>query len=111
MQLFWASPLLLFPLFFWGPMVTVFVLVLSALAVGCAFATSWFNRYSALLIRMFVDPEKLANFMRQIFFATHIRMSSWLIGIFVGYCLWKVKGKRSPIPWASNKIIHEREKV
>jgi hypothetical protein len=101
MQLFWLSPLLLFPLFFWGPWMTVVVLLFSGLAVACAFSASWFNGYQAVLIRMFIDPQKLQDYVRQIFFATHVRMSSWLIGIFIGYVLWKVKGKKSPVPWVN----------
>lgn len=106
MQLFWAAPLLLFPLFFWGSNMIIVVLALSGAAVGCAFAASWFNGYQALLIRMFLDMEKLQNFVRQIFFATHVRMSSWLIGIFIGYVLWKAKDKKSPIPWVIKRIIN-----
>lgn len=101
MQLFWASPLLLFPLYFWGPMVTAFVLLLSALSVACAFTVSWYNGYQAFLLRMFLDMDLLMDYVRQVFFATHVRMGAWLIGIFVGYVLFKVKGKKSPIPWVN----------
>jgi hypothetical protein len=97
MQLFWASPLLLFPLYFLGPAFTVIVMVLAGLTVACAFMVSWYNGYRAFFISMAIDMDQVFGYLRQIFFATHVRMGAWLIGIFVGYVLYKLKDRKSPI--------------
>lgn len=110
MQLFWASPLLLFPLFFWGEWVTVLVMLLAGLTVGCAFTVAWFNGYRAFFLSMVVDMDQVFGYLRQIFFATHVRMGAWLIGIFIGYVLFKVsKDKKSPIHWVNNYFFKGSE--
>lgn len=102
MQLFWASPILLFPLFFWGAWFTVIVMLLAFLTVGCAFTVAWVNEYRAFFISMVLDIDQVFGYLRQIFFATHVRMGAWLIGIFVGYVLFTLKDKKSPVNKVKN---------
>lgn len=107
MQLFWASPLLLFPLFFWGPWFTVVVMVLSGLTVGFAFTVAYWNGYRAFFISMIPNIDLIFGYLRQIFFATHVRMGAWLIGIFVGYVLFKIKDRKSPL----NRVISDSQLI
>lgn len=72
-------------------------MLLSGLTVGCAFLVAYFNGYRAFFISMIPNIDLIFGYLRQIFFATHVRMGAWLIGIFVGYVLFKLKGRKSPI--------------
>ncbi|CRK92296.1 CLUMA_CG005855, isoform A [Clunio marinus] len=92
MQLIWASPLLLFPLYFWRKWV---VWVAPALVLLTIFYTNivafWFD-FRAFIV---LNPlDKLADFLRLVYFPTHARMGPFLIGISLGYFLGKMEKRK-----------------
>lgn len=94
MQLFLGAPLLLFPLYFWGAWFTLIIVLIVGLTIACAATVAYFYEFSAFIVHMLLDFDKLMEFARMIFFATHIRMGPWLIGICCGYFVYKAKNGR-----------------
>lgn len=92
MQLIWLSPLLLFPLFFWGKKFSWFVILLMLLTIGCIFTVSYWNEFMVFLLLM--PLPTIAEFLRLILMPTHTRMGPWLIGVFTGYILAKMRDRK-----------------
>ncbi|KAG5671530.1 hypothetical protein PVAND_001724 [Polypedilum vanderplanki] len=99
MQLFWFAPLLLYPLFFFGAWFLLFICLVVILSIGCASTVAYFYGFQAFFLNMLLDTDKLFEFIRMIFFATHIRMGPWLIGVFCGYICYRCKDGKSKINW------------
>lgn len=105
MQLFWAAPILLFPLYFIGPFFLIFVFICFGLAIACATTVSYFYGFQAFIINNVVPFEKLTQYLRMIFFATHVRMGPWLIGVICGYIIYKLKDGNRRINYVSGSEI------
>lgn len=98
MQLFWLSPLLLFPLFFFGRNFLWVIGALVLLTIGCTFTVSYLNEFLAFPLRM--GPELDTRYTQLVYIATHTRMGPWLIGVGLGYILFKTRNgqiKLSPV--------------
>lgn len=85
-QLYLISPLILFPLYKWGYKVFPF-------AAAATLAASLYVTIRSI-------QEKFNFFYRTLFwwfklyYATHCRFGSWLIGILFGYFLFETRNKR-----------------
>ena len=99
MQLFWAAPIILFPLFYLGGWFLIFIFVVVGLTIACASTVSYFYGFQAFLINNAFPMETLQAFVRMIYFATHIRMGPWLIGVFCGYIVFRLKNTKRKINW------------
>ncbi|KAL7026866.1 hypothetical protein ACKWTF_005209 [Chironomus riparius] len=99
MQLYWAAPLLLFPLYFLGPFILVLITIIVGLTIACAATISYYYGFEAFLFNNIIPVTRLMDYMRMIFFSTHIRMGPWLIGIMCGYLSYRLIKEKAKINW------------
>jgi hypothetical protein len=95
MQLFWLSPLLLFPLYRYGKKIVAAIPILVALSISCRFAVSYINDFKAYTSLM--DTAGILLHKKTIYIATQTRMGPWLIGVLLGYVLVCTKGRKIEI--------------
>jgi hypothetical protein len=85
------------------------------LTIGCAVSVSYFYEFMVIPFNMIFTPDvgvtiyRIFEYLRMIYFATHIRMGPWLIGVFCGYIMFRNRDKKFKLNWVSgienNKII------
>jgi hypothetical protein len=92
----------LFPLYFFGPLILLLIIVIVGLTIACAATVSHFYGFQAFLFNNVIPPSKLMDYMRMIFFSTHIRMGPWLIGIMSGYIAYRLIKSNAKINWVRN---------
>jgi peptidoglycan/LPS O-acetylase OafA/YrhL len=95
MQLFWLSPLLLFPLFYYGKKFSWVIVLLLSLSMACTFTVSYINEFSAY--SMLMRGSMRQNYDRLIYVSTQSRMAPWLIGVLLAYLLFKNRNKKVKI--------------
>ncbi|KAF2887396.1 hypothetical protein ILUMI_18777, partial [Ignelater luminosus] len=98
-QLILISPILLLPLKRWPRITLVVMGILAVCSSIAAFLSSWFLE---ITMNMFLDTDKYNDYKRYFYYAPWIRGSSWLIGLIVGYVIFKVKRKQ--FQFAVNKV-------
>jgi peptidoglycan/LPS O-acetylase OafA/YrhL len=103
MQLLWLSPIFLFPLYFWGRKFSWVVIFFVLLSIALIFTYSFINEFMAFIALNALD--KLGDFVRLIFMPTHARMGPWFIGIFCGYILNRMRGRKLVINRVSSSKI------
>lgn len=95
MQLFWLSPLLLYPL--WKTPVIGKILLGTCFIIGLAID---FGVAYGFEIRVSV-PERRANiewdndYKTRMYYTAHTRYNSWLVGIIIGYMLNNIKKQKT----------------
>lgn len=95
MQLFWLSPLLLYPLHRYGKKFIAAIPILVALSISCRFAVSYNNDFKAYTSLM--DTAGILLHKKLIYIATQTRMGPWLLGVLLGYVLIITKDKKVKI--------------
>ncbi|KAJ3630520.1 hypothetical protein MTP99_011713 [Tenebrio molitor] len=87
-QLYLISPVLLYAL--WKhPRICLSFLVLCVLGfVGVSFYVAWVNDLSAILTNFYGN---VSNYENLYYFLTHTRCAPWLIGLILGYYIFKLK--------------------
>jgi hypothetical protein len=90
MQLFWASPLIIYPAFKLGRRFIWMIPVMIVLTMACAFMISY--RYGFMAFPRLTGAA-FGHYNRVIYLGTHIRMGPWLIGFLLAYILFKVHDK------------------
>ncbi|XP_065155198.1 O-acyltransferase like protein-like [Atheta coriaria] len=91
MQLFLLSPLILFPIKRW-PRITLAAIVVAALAsISTSFAVAWVHKLTDMNSINLDNPNALTDYMTIYYTATYTRAAPWLIGIIVGYYIYKIK--------------------
>lgn len=98
MQLFWLSPLILYPLWKWGRRFVTVILLLILLSMGCVFATFYTNNYKLRFMSMANGGDILGRF-KKIYYPTHTRMGAYLVGVTLGYILHRTKDRNVSISW------------
>jgi xanthine/uracil permease len=93
MQLFWLSPLLLYPRY--GKKFIAAIPILVALSTSCRFAASYNNDFKAYTSLM--DTAGILLHKKIIYIATQTRMGPWLLGVLLGYILISMEGKKVKI--------------
>ncbi|KDR21237.1 Nose resistant to fluoxetine protein 6 [Zootermopsis nevadensis] len=92
MQLFWISPLILWPMLKWPRKLNL--LLLGALVAGgivCSFTVTYVNRFPAGVLAG-VGPE-WEDKNKYEYVTTHTRCTPWIIGLSLGYILHNTKNK------------------
>jgi len=93
-QLYILSPLVLIPLWKWGYKAVVPIIVLALLSNGCVF-TLFMNRgFSTFNLGDILTMER----MRLTYMPTHARYAPWLIGVLVGFMMYRSKNHNIRIP-------------
>lgn len=95
MQLFWLSPLLLYPLHRYGKKFIAAIPILVALSISCRFAVSYTNNFKAYTSLM--DTAGILLHKQLIYIATQTRMGPWLLGVLLGYILIITKDQKVKI--------------
>ncbi|XP_065155196.1 nose resistant to fluoxetine protein 6-like [Atheta coriaria] len=91
MQLFLLSPLILFPIKRW-PRLTLAAIVVAALAsISTGFAVAWVHKLTDINSINLENPNASLDYMKMYYTATYTRAAPWLIGIIVGYFIYKIK--------------------
>ncbi|KAF2896150.1 hypothetical protein ILUMI_10023 [Ignelater luminosus] len=94
MQLFVFSPLMLTGLKK-APKATMTVLtVLSICSILSAFLTQWFRQMHTSTFAAYLTS---VDSVIHIYYPTHSRASSWIMGLMLGYCIHKTKSKETGI--------------
>ncbi|KAF2900220.1 hypothetical protein ILUMI_05972 [Ignelater luminosus] len=101
-QLFLISPLLLLPLKKWPKVTLIMIGFLSVCSSTAAFLTSFFLELGGNPSSQ-TDLEKSEAYIKYYYFATWIRCLPWLIGIIVGYGIFKIRRTQKEL--FINKII------
>jgi hypothetical protein len=104
MQLFWASPLLLFPLYWWGRSIVWVIPVLVVLVISYVTYISVQNGFVVFILNIIVSST-LGDFLTDVFMPTHSRMHVWLIGVLTGYLCAKTRTTKFRMHWASIYIF------
>ncbi|KAL9695964.1 hypothetical protein quinque_015249 [Culex quinquefasciatus] len=92
MQLFLLSPLIVYPLWRWGPRVLIAVGVLILASMGCLLSVYLINDLRASVLDAGLLQERIA------YLPTHTRMGAWFVGLFLGYVLHRIKRRTIVIP-------------
>uniref|UniRef100_A0A8D7ZYQ8 Nose resistant to fluoxetine protein 6 n=1 Tax=Culex pipiens TaxID=7175 RepID=A0A8D7ZYQ8_CULPI len=92
MQLFLLSPLIIYPLWRWGPRVLIAVAVLILASMGCLLSVFLVNDLRASVAEASLLRDRLA------YLPTHTRMGAWFVGLILGYVLHRIKRKPIQIP-------------
>ncbi|GLV35422.1 uncharacterized protein CBL_01428 [Carabus blaptoides fortunei] len=90
-QLFFLSPIILIPLWRW-PKNTLIALV--ALFVGSIISPFVVSYHFDMPVSI-VETVSNLNYMDYYYYATHTRYGPWLIGIIMGYFLFKIKSNKA----------------
>lgn len=102
MQFYLIAPFIIFPLRRFGfrfiPVVCLIVLA----SLGFIFGYSIAQRFH------FNDTP--VNYMKYVYYASHARITQWLVGIILGFLLYKKESKMSNIHkvfnWSTLKKVH-----
>ncbi|KXJ74406.1 hypothetical protein RP20_CCG013730 [Aedes albopictus] len=94
MQLYFLSPLILFPLWKYGKRFVPAVVFLALLSIACVFSTFMVNGYRLNKSA----PVGDGLWPRKTYHATHARMSVWLFGVLFGYFLHRTKSRTIRLP-------------
>lgn len=100
-QLFILSPFLIYPAWKWG---RKYIWSLGLLA----FMSSIYILIMSLVYEIHVTPRSAREFdlyFRWIYFATHARMGPWLVGIILGYVLYKHRNEKVRINRALDSVL------
>uniref|UniRef100_A0A8D8A1J5 Nose resistant to fluoxetine protein 6 n=1 Tax=Culex pipiens TaxID=7175 RepID=A0A8D8A1J5_CULPI len=92
MQLFLLSPLIIYPLWRWGPRVLIAVAVLILASMGCLLSVFLVNDLRASVAEASLLRDRLA------YLPTHTRMGAWFVGLILGYVLHRIKRRTITIP-------------
>nr|XP_008192686.2 PREDICTED: nose resistant to fluoxetine protein 6-like [Tribolium castaneum]XP_015835054.1 PREDICTED: nose resistant to fluoxetine protein 6-like [Tribolium castaneum] len=99
-QLFLISPIIFFALWKYpkGCVATLCGCIIATM--GASFYTAWENHLVALVSNFYGNFK---DYMHKYYFLTHLRAAPWMIGVILGYYLFKIKQKSTQIK--INKII------
>lgn len=104
-QMFLISPLLIYPVLKWGWKKTLWMFpLLILLSQAYTFVITYKHEFEYV---PFVGTffERVPFFDKLIYFPTHTRYGPWLIGMIVGYILYKTKDRKIEINKMFNAII------
>lgn len=93
MQLFIVAPFIIYLIYRFK---TKALFALATLVLGCIFTTA------AVHVTYGLKTLRMNGKMELAYFPTHIRFSSWLIGVIAGYIFVKASKKTIHIPKVSN---------
>ncbi|XP_073995610.1 nose resistant to fluoxetine protein 6-like isoform X2 [Rhodnius prolixus] len=102
MQMFWLSPLLLYPLWKWPQFGYVEVVILAAGSVASPFLISYFEGIKTP-IPMSTDKAEQLKIMDLMYLPTHTKITGYIVGILTGYLLYGFRKQK--IKFRMNKIV------
>nr|XP_015835057.1 PREDICTED: nose resistant to fluoxetine protein 6-like isoform X4 [Tribolium castaneum] len=93
-QLFLISPIIFIALWKYpkGCVATLCGCIIATM--GASFYTAWENHLVALVSNFYGNFK---DYMHKYYFLTHLRAAPWMIGVIVGYYLFKIKQKSTQI--------------
>ncbi|XP_054271530.1 nose resistant to fluoxetine protein 6-like [Macrosteles quadrilineatus] len=86
MQLFWLSPLVLYPLWRWPRLGLTNLFLLAIVSIIVPFVVAFVDQIKTPIPISF-DTEKVNREMAELYFPTHTKTVSYFIGILTGYIL------------------------
>ncbi|XP_055370763.1 uncharacterized protein LOC129605190 [Condylostylus longicornis] len=90
-QLYILSPLILWPLWKWGKIAFLPIIICIQASMGYVFA-EWMSRDYHYLFLEFNDNDLTKQ--KYIYYATHARVSAYLVGVLLGYYLYQYRNKK-----------------
>ncbi|PSN45474.1 hypothetical protein C0J52_08664 [Blattella germanica] len=96
MQLFWLSPLILYPLWKWPKKWNVILLSILTLAgIAAPFVSTYIGEFSPNLATGNVDKSE--EVLLYYYEATYCRFGAWIIGVAFGYMIFEAKRKQAKL--------------
>ncbi|KAF4528377.1 hypothetical protein B566_EDAN016911, partial [Ephemera danica] len=89
MQLCLLSPLIIYPLWRWPRFGKSVLVTIMGLAIAVPFAIVYFNGELPTYL-VGASDERLLSYMHNIYYTTHTRFSPYVVGIALGYLLYKL---------------------
>ncbi|XP_014288493.1 nose resistant to fluoxetine protein 6 isoform X2 [Halyomorpha halys] len=90
MQLYWLSPIMMYPLWKWPKYGWAQLLVLTIASIISPFLVSWFG-HIASPIPITSDTNRRVREMTLLYFPMHTKSVSYVLGIGAGYILYKYR--------------------
>ncbi|XP_049836844.1 O-acyltransferase like protein-like [Schistocerca gregaria] len=100
MQLFVCALIILIPLYYWHKIGELLLGLVIFVSVALPFATVLIRRLPGLYQPTQPD-DQLYEYMRDVYMATHNRMTPYLVGLALGYLLHRIKGQ----PVTKSKVL------
>ncbi|XP_049792510.1 nose resistant to fluoxetine protein 6-like [Schistocerca nitens] len=104
MQLFVCALIILIPLYYWHKIGELLLGLVIFVSVALPFATVLIRRLPGLYQPTQPD-DQLYEYMRDVYMATHNRMTPYLVGLALGYLLHRIKGQ--PVTKSKNSALLE----
>ncbi|BET00700.1 transferase activity, transferring acyl groups other than amino-acyl groups [Nesidiocoris tenuis] len=93
MQMFWASPFVVYPLWRWPIVGYVELILLLIASIIAPFYTAWYYEIAAPIPTTTDEARKNLE-MAKLYLPAYTKFTSYVIGIYLGYVIYKIRNRQ-----------------